>query len=84
MRVRYRRGYLRLDRRKNGGPKPTMWLSREAWERISTSTADSKVNQVISKKIVKKQKMRWSRRGAHLLLRGRASSNGEFRSTFNP
>ena len=29
---------------------------------------ESAVNQVISKRMVKKQQMRWSPRGAHLLL----------------
>jgi hypothetical protein len=33
--------------------------------------AESAVNQVISKRMVKKQQMRWSARGAHLLLQVR-------------
>ena len=37
-------------------------------ERISTGFVESTVNQVISKRMVKKQQMRWSQRGAHLLL----------------
>lgn len=37
-------------------------------ELISSSLAESSVNQIISKRFVKKQQMRWSRRGAHLLL----------------
>jgi hypothetical protein len=39
-----------------------------AGETISTSFVESAVNQVISKRMVKKQQMRWSPRGAHLLL----------------
>ena len=39
-----------------------------AGEIISTSFVESAVNQVISKRMVKKQQMRWSPRGAHLLL----------------
>ena len=35
---------------------------------ISTSSVESAINQVISKRMVKKQQMRWSLRGAHLLL----------------
>jgi hypothetical protein len=35
---------------------------------ISSSIAESAVNQVISRRMVKKQQMRWSPRGAHLLL----------------
>jgi hypothetical protein len=37
-------------------------------ERISTGFVESTVNQVVSKRMVKKQQMRWSQRGAHLLL----------------
>ena len=37
-------------------------------EPISSSLAESSVNQIISKRFVKKQQMRWGRRGAHLLL----------------
>src|SRR5262249_35777394 len=40
-------------------------------ERIATSFAESTVNQVISKRLVKKQQMRWTPRGAHLLLQVR-------------
>jgi hypothetical protein len=46
----------------------------ERWhygETISTAFVESTVNQVISKRMVKKQQMRWSRRGAHLLLQVR-------------
>jgi hypothetical protein len=35
---------------------------------ISTAFTESAVNQVISKRMVKKQQMRWTPRGAHLLL----------------
>ena len=37
-------------------------------EAISSAVAESSVNQIISKRFVKKQQMRWTRRGAHLLL----------------
>jgi hypothetical protein len=37
-------------------------------EAISNAFVESAVNQVISKRMVKKQQMRWSPRGAHLLL----------------
>ena len=40
-------------------------------EPISTATAEGAVNQVISRRMVKKQQMRWSSRGAHLLLQVR-------------
>ena len=37
-------------------------------ERISTGFVESAVTQVISKRFVRKQQMRWTPRGAHLLL----------------
>jgi len=40
-------------------------------EPISTATAEATDNQVISRRMVKKQQMRWSPRGAHLLLQVR-------------
>jgi hypothetical protein len=36
-------------------------------EKISTAFAESAVNQVVSKRMVKKQQMRWSESGAHNL-----------------
>ncbi len=58
------------DRYRNGEP-------------ISSSLAESTVNQVISKRFVKKQQMRWTRRGAHLLLQVRTQVlNEELRTTF--
>jgi hypothetical protein len=49
---------------------------RERWqngEAISTGFVESTVNQVISKRFVKKQQMRWTPKGAHLLLQVRIS-----------
>ena len=40
-------------------------------ERIATGFVESTVNQVISKRMVKKQQMRWTPKGAHLLLQVR-------------
>jgi hypothetical protein len=52
-------------------------------ERISTGFVESTVNQVVSKRMVKKQQMRWSQRGAHLLLQIRTRVlNGEWEETF--
>jgi hypothetical protein len=52
-------------------------------ERISTGFVESTVNQVISKRMVKKQQMQWSQRGAHLLLQIRTRVlNGEWEATF--
>lgn len=44
------------------------WHNGEA---ISTGFVESTVNQVISKRFVKKQQMRWTKSGAHLLLQMR-------------
>lgn len=52
-------------------------------EAISSAVAESTVNQVISKRMVKQQQMRWSPRGAHLLLQVRiAVLNDDLRATF--
>ena len=52
-------------------------------ERISTGFVESTVNQVISKRMVKKQQMRWSKKGAHLLLQVRTKViDGDWRKTF--
>jgi hypothetical protein len=40
-------------------------------EAISTAFVESAANHVVSKRMVKKQQMRWSERGAHLLLQVR-------------
>ena len=40
-------------------------------ERISTAVVESMVNRVIGRRMAKKQQMRWSRRGAHLLIQVR-------------
>ena len=53
-------------------------------EMISTAFVESTVNQVVSKRMVKKQQMRWTRRGAHLLLQVRIQVlNEEWRNTFS-
>lgn len=58
----------------------------ERWrygEAISTGFVESTVNQVISKRFVKKQQMRWTPVGAHLLLQVRTLAlNGELHDKF--
>jgi hypothetical protein len=52
-------------------------------ERISTGFVESTVNQVVSKRMVKKQQMAWTERGAHLLLQVRTRVlNGELGEAF--
>jgi hypothetical protein len=49
---------------------------------ISTAFVESAVNQVVSRRFVKKQQMRWTPAGAHLLLQIRIEVlNGDWRST---
>jgi hypothetical protein len=44
---------------------------------------ESAVNQVVSKRMVKRQQMQWSQRGAHLLLQIRTRVlNEEWENTF--
>lgn len=51
---------------------------------ISTAFVGSAVNQVVSKWFVKKQQMRWTEAGAHLLLQGRSQVlNGTWRATLS-
>jgi hypothetical protein len=53
-------------------------------ETISTGFVESAINQVVSKRMVKKQQMRWTERGAHLLLQVRTRVlNQEWRSTLS-
>jgi hypothetical protein len=52
-------------------------------ERIATGFVESTVNQVVSKRMVKRQQMQWTERGAHLLLQTRTRVlNGELDETF--
>lgn len=52
-------------------------------ERISSGFTESAVNQVLSRRMVKKQQMRWTKVGAHLLLQTRTQTlNGDLRRCF--
>ena len=55
----------------NAGNIPNYGELYRAGERITSSFVESAVNQVISKRMVKKQQMRWTKQGAHLLLQVR-------------
>jgi hypothetical protein len=57
-------GYIRA----NAGCIPNYGERYRAGEAISSAFAESAVNQVVSKRMVKKQQMRWTPRGAHLPL----------------
>jgi hypothetical protein len=60
-------GYIRA----NAGSIPNYGELYRAGEVISSALAESTINQVVSKRMVKKQQMRWTPRGAHLLLQVR-------------
>jgi hypothetical protein len=52
-------------------------------EHISTAFAESAVNEIISKRMVKQQQMRWTKKGANQLLQVRIKTlNQELRPTF--
>ena len=52
-------------------------------ERISTGFVESTINQLVAKRLVKKQQMRWTSRGAHLLLRIRVQTlNDDLHTAF--
>ena len=52
-------------------------------ETVSTSFVESTVNELISKRMVKKQQMRWTQKGAHLLLQVRVKTlNDELKPQF--
>lgn len=52
-------------------------------ETITTAFVESTVNEVVAKRMVKKQQMQWSHQGAHCLLQTRtAVLNGELRHQF--
>jgi hypothetical protein len=52
-------------------------------ERTSSAFAEPAVNQLVSRRMVKRQQMHWAKRGAHLLLQVRAQvMNGDPCGTF--
>lgn len=52
-------------------------------EVITTAFVESTVNELVSKRMVKKQQMRWTQKGAHLLLQLRVKTlNQELRQSF--
>jgi hypothetical protein len=57
--------------RANASSIPNYGERYRVGEPISSSFVESAVNQVVSKRMVKKQQMRWSPQGAHLLLQVR-------------
>jgi len=52
-------------------------------ETISTGFVESTINEVVAKRMVKKQQMQWTHQGAHYLIQTRtAVLNGDLHKTF--
>ncbi|NBT86642.1 MAG: hypothetical protein EBT45_09175 [Alphaproteobacteria bacterium] len=52
-------------------------------EAVSSAVAESAVNEIISRRMAKKQQMRWTQKGAHQLLQVRTKTlNNELRDSF--
>ena len=69
--------------RNNAGFIPNYGERWRYGETISTAFVESTINQVVSKRMVKKQQMRWNQQGAHLLLQVRTRVlNDELRDVF--
>ena len=72
-------GYIRA----NASCIPNYGERYRCGEAISSAFVESTVNQVVSKRMVKKQQMRWTPEGAHLLLQVRTRTlNRELAATF--
>ncbi len=57
--------------RNNQGSIPNYGERHRQGEPISTAFVESTINQVVSRRFVKRQQMQWTLRGAHLLLQTR-------------
>jgi hypothetical protein len=67
----------------NGGFIPNYGDRYAYGETITTAFVESTVNEVVSRRMVKQQQMRWTRRGAHLLLQVRNQTlNNDLRESF--
>ena len=56
---------------------------RRYGERVSTGFVESTVNTIVGKRVGKRQQMRWSRQGAHLMLQTRSRTlDGTLRGKF--
>jgi hypothetical protein len=72
-------GYIRA----NGAWIPNYGERYRCGEAISSAFVESAVNQVVSKRMVKKQQMRWTPKEAHLLLQIRTRVlNGDLATSF--
>jgi hypothetical protein len=64
-------------------PPESNALQYRQGETISTAFVESTINQVVSRRFVKKQQMQWSLKGVHLLLQTRTKVlNNELEDVF--
>ena len=62
---------------------PNFGERRRQGETISTAFVESAINQVVSRRFVKKQRLQWTLKGAHLLLQTRTKVlNSELEEVF--
>ena len=74
---------LRTYIRNNRGSVPNYGERYRQGETISTAYVESTINQVVSRRFVKKQQMQWTLKGAHLLLQMRTKVlNNELEDMF--
>lgn len=67
----------------NGSMIPNYAERRRYGERVSTGFVESTVNTVVGKRFCKRQQMRWSKTGAHLMLQTRTRTlDGTLRNKF--
>ena len=67
----------------NRGSIPNYGERYRQGETISTAFVESTINQVVSRRFVKKQQMQWTLKGAHLLLQARTKVlNDELEAVF--
>ena len=64
-------GDFRTYIRNNRGSIPNFGERYRQGETISTAFVESTINQVVSRRFVKRQQMSWTLKGAHLLLQTR-------------
>ena len=69
--------------RSNAGLIPNYAERRRYGERVSTGFVESAINTVVGKRFGKRQQMRWSKGGAHLMLQVRTRTlDGTLREKF--
>ena len=69
--------------RSNAGMIPNYAERRRYGERVSTGFVESAINTVVGKRFGKRQQMRWSKGGAHLMLQARTRTlDGTLREKF--